>query len=227
MLLALLLGAAVGFVLALPPGPVSVTALKMSALDGKRPALFLSVGSAVLDVVFCSVIMLATGAALSAFGSFSIRHPISVRVLQYSVVAVFLAIGVLYVSKGEKAPERALRPKPLKTGIKENLAARGPFFLGVAIALANLASPTFLPSIAWVSVQARAFNFFKPTIVNDLFYSLGFGAGNFLWLYSISSLVYKFRSRMSLSFLNIVRKIAGASFILFGIILAYRLLTMP
>ena len=143
MISAFIVGTVIAFVLAMPPGPVGVTAMKLGLTKGLRVALQMGFGTALFDMLFCLMAIFATSAAVSSLESFSIAHPLVVALVQIVIVFAFVVIGILNLKKAkdnnDSMPEN-LAPKP--TGIfakyAEHLRAKGPFFLGVTIALAIL-----------------------------------------------------------------------------------------
>jgi len=70
----------------------------------------------------------------------------------------------------------------------------------------------------------QKFNFYDVTSLNNILYSLGFGIGNFVWLYTLSNIVFKLKEKFSDNFIIRVKQFAGITFISFGGILGWRLL---
>ncbi|MBL0320778.1 MAG: hypothetical protein IPP80_00060 [Ignavibacteria bacterium] len=60
MIIALLVGALVGYVLAIPPGPIGMASVRTGLRDGWRQAIKLSVGAGLLDLIYCSLAMWAS-----------------------------------------------------------------------------------------------------------------------------------------------------------------------
>ncbi len=66
MIISLLIGIAVGFVLAIPPGPVGVSVIRIALNNDKRGGILISIGASLMDVLYCLLAMLFTTAV---FGS--------------------------------------------------------------------------------------------------------------------------------------------------------------
>lgn len=212
----------------MPPGPVGVTAIRFGLYDEVKPGVFLAMGTALLDMVFCLLAIFATSAATAAISGFSEEHPIIMLVLQILFVAGFVAYGIFNLrSRNEKIdPENDKSKKKEHSKFIENLMTKGPFFLGVAIALTNIPNPTFLPSLAIITTYVHSLNLIdNSTLANSLF-AVGFGFGNFLWLYTLIRLVMHFKTKMSSMMITRIRQFTGFTLIGFGTFLGYRLVTV-
>lgn len=225
MIIALLAGIIIGFVLALPPGPVSVTAIKLGLFNGKKPGTLLAFGTGLLDFLYCAIAIFATSAAVSALDVFSYTYPHLILFVQILIILAFFAFGFINIKKKPNETDFS-NPELKETKFAQKLSSKGPFFLGLAIALANAPNPTFLPTLAWVTMQIHQFKIFENLALNNLFFALGFGFGNFLWLYVIIRLIIKFRHRLSPQTMLRIRQFAGVTFIGFGTLLGYRVLTL-
>jgi threonine/homoserine/homoserine lactone efflux protein len=224
MLAALLSGLVVGFVLAIPPGPIGVTAMKLSIDKGLKTATHLSFGAAFMDFVYCMMAFFATTAVSLAIEEFIAEYPNINLILQIILVLAVLVYGAIQFFK-KQDDEKIVKPVLGKrTKFIEFLKSKGPFFLGIALALANVANPTFLPSLAYVLMNINSFNIMERTTLNCFIFSVGFGFGNFLWLYSMSRILVRFRDRLPAHFVARIRKFAGLTLIGFGTFLGYRLL---
>lgn len=214
----------------MPPGPVGVTAMKLGLNKGMRPAVYMSVGSGLFDVVFCLVAIFAASAAVDSLSSFSDKHPILMITFQILIVLGFIVYGYfnLKKSKNSETGEVSIENDTdiAKSSIVSLLKEKGPFFLGVGIALTNIANPTFLPSLAYIGMQVKHFELFPDTSFNNIIFSIGFGLGNFLWLWLLTYVVIRLKDRFSGNFIFRVRQFAGITFISFGGILGWRLLTL-
>ncbi len=225
MIVALLIGALVGFIIAMPPGPVGVTSMKLGLNNGLRPAALFSLGSGFLDIFFCILAVFAASAAVVALSDFMEAHPLITIILQVLVVIGFIFFGIYSLKRAKKyAQQSDINAKLPKSQLIEYLKEKGPFFLGIAIAMTNIANPTFLPSLAYISMQIHQLNIYELGGLNNLMYSIGFGFGNFLWLYLLASMVIKMKNIFSDTFIIRVRQFAGYTYITFGGILGWRLL---
>lgn len=231
MALALLIGFTLGFVLAIPPGPIGVMVIKMGVENTMRSSIKLSIGTAMMDAVYSFVAILAASAANAAIGSFMDTNPILYLVFQVGVILALLAYGIINLLRArKKTPEERdiLNAEPRRTRSKfiENLKTKGPFLLGVGLALTNLAHPTFMPTLAIVSAQVHKFGLFDISLVNNLGFAIGFGFGNFVWLYVLTRIINHYKNRFTSNAMVRLRQFAGITFISAGGLIGYRVLTL-
>ncbi|MCX8055647.1 MAG: LysE family transporter [Ignavibacteria bacterium] len=225
LLTALLIGIFVGFLLAMPPGPIGVLSIKMGLNKKIRPAMYVAIGSGVADFIICFIAITAATAVVQALHSFFDCHPIYSILFQSILIIAFLVYG-LYSLKSKPQSERQIEDTDLeeRNNFVRHFKEKGPFLLGFGLAIANIANPTFLPSIGYVGVQVQKFTLFEITAFNNLLYSIGFGVGNFVWLYTLSNIVFRLKSKFSDNLIIRVKQFAGITFISFGGILGWRLL---
>lgn len=222
---ALLVGTVLAFVLAIPPGPVGVTAMKLGLTKGIRPSVQFAIGTGLLDAIFCMAAIFSTSAVVAGLSDFSANHPLATMFLQLSIIFGFLVFGVVNLKKKTKAECSSQESENVRqNALFIKLKNKGPFFLGIAIAVANIANPTFLPSLAYLTMQVHQFKFFANSLFNNFIFSIGFGIGNFLWLYLLVTVVMKLQSKMPPDFIEKIRQFAGITFIGFGGFLGWRLL---
>ncbi len=224
MLTALLVGLAIGFVVALPPGPVGITAIKYGLFKQPKDGTQLVTGNAIMDFIYCLAALFATGAMTDAVSHFSDQYPYIVAALQFTVVMAFLALGVFNL-RNSQPRELNFNDEQFdyRSGIVDYLKSRGPLFLGIAIALSNLANPTFSGTLAWIGFQAHEFGIAGSPLYK-LVFSLAFGAGNFLWLFILVRLVARYKHRLSDIMLLRIRQFAGLTFIGVGTVLGANLI---
>ena len=225
MIIALLAGLIVGVVLAIPPGPVAVTTVKLTLDNGRRHSLIAATGTAALDVLFCLISIFAASLALGLLEDFTKNNQVLYLVFQVSIVAIIVVFGILQIRKKKEIIKPAEFKPPKKLKFIENLPKKGPFFLGIAVALTNIANPGFLPSLTYVSMNAKAFGLVDDFIGSKLIFSLGFGFGNYLWLYILTKVVSHYKAKMSDLTLARIHEVAGYTLIGFGTILGWRVVT--
>ncbi|HRP01554.1 MAG TPA: LysE family transporter [Candidatus Kapabacteria bacterium] len=225
MFTALFIGAIIGFVLAMPPGPIGVASIRLGLESGRRATFQLSVGTAILDTIYCLIAIFAASAVQSTLNDFFASYPLISTVFQISVVSGLIVYGIQQFREREKnqlTDEQSLNtPEYLN-----NLKSKGPFLLGIALALTNIANPTFLPSLAVMSTWVQKMNLFDATAFHFIIFSLGFGIGNFLWLYTLGLIVHKNKHRLSNTSIHKIRQVAGLTFIGFGSWIGLRLVML-
>lgn len=221
MLISLVSGIIVGFILALPPGPVGVTAIKMALDHGKRNALITALGTTMMDFIFCFLAVFATSAIISLVDTFAEEYPVAVLVFQFTVITAIFAYGFL-LRKNKEEKEELQKLKTFK--FIDYLKHRGPFLLGFAVALANIANPTFLGSISYVSMLMQKWAFINNSVIGRTIYSLGFGLGTFLWLSILIRIIVFYKPRMSEDMILKIKRFAGLTLIGVGTLLGYRVI---
>ena len=226
MLISILSGLLLGFVLSIPPGPVGVAAMKIGLNRGKREGMLFSLGSGVMDFIYCTFAIFTTSAAVKMLGDFGQAHPTIIIIFQLLIVLLLILYGVFHLRKkssGDIASED--KPEGKRNSFYryvEQLSHKGPFLLGIAVALTNIANPAFLPFLTYVTMNVHGFGLFENLFSNNLLFAITFGLGNFLWLYSLIRLLIHYKSRMSARFITRINQFAGYSLIGVGTLLGYR-----
>lgn len=223
MLMSLLVGAVVGFLLALPPGPVAVTAMKLSLNKGARHGILAGLGTAVMDFFFCLLSVFATSAFIHLIDSISVDYPVAVLVFQLVVITGIVVYGIINLKPKKNVNIEAIADSPRPQFI-EYLTHRGPFLLGFAVALANIANPTFIASLSYLAMQVQKWGMIEQTFAGKTIFAVGFGVGTFLWLYIMVRVLIFYKPRMSPAFIAKIRKFAGLTLIGFGTLLGYRVI---
>jgi threonine/homoserine/homoserine lactone efflux protein len=222
MIIALLAGIIVGVVLAIPPGPVAVTTVKLTLDNGRRKSLIAATGTALLDVFFCLIAVFAASLLLELVVSFTENNQILYLIFQISVVLLIFLFGFLQIRKKKRIIKPADIPPHKRFKFLEDLPKKGPFFLGVAVALTNIANPGFFPSLTYVALNVEAFGFVDFSLLSKLVFAIGFGFGNYLWLYILTKVISHYKARMSELTLARIHEFAGYTLIGFGTILGWR-----
>lgn len=210
--------------MAIPPGPIAMVVINMSLGNNLRQSIQLITATSLMDLMFCLIAIFATSAIQLAIGHFISQNPMIVLIFQIAVVLGLIAFGIITVlNKPIWKNSRAHK----KGFIQENsmlitrLTKKGPFFVGIALAITNLANPPFIGSLAVVSTQARKFGAIENLFIDDIFFSIGFGIGNFLWLYLVTKTISHFSNKVPAQLTIRIKQIAGIVFIFAGLIIAY------
>jgi hypothetical protein len=93
------------------------------------------------------------------------------------------------------------------------------------MALTNLASPTFLPSLLFVMSFLHVRGWVGHTVGAHVLYALGFGGGGALWFVLLLRLLTHLRAQVSPTVMQMLHRVAGGVLFLFAGILAYHLVT--
>lgn len=220
MIFALIIGLIVGYVLAIPPGPIGMAAIRTGIRQGFAAAFKLAIGAGLFDFLYCTIAMIATSAVVDALTEMEKDSPMLTLAIQLAVVVAMIIFGI--VTFREQVPVKSIEIEQEpeleknKRTIFEYFKNHGPFFVGVGFALANLANPTFVPSLAATATFVQKLGFFDNTMVNNVVFALGFGIGNMAWLATLVKLILMFKDRMNSSFLKRIQQVSGVTLVGFG-----------
>jgi threonine/homoserine/homoserine lactone efflux protein len=222
MVLGLFFGLIAGYILAIPPGPIGMASIRTGLRDGWSAALKLALGAGLFDVAYCALAMVAASAVASMFDDVAHTTPWMPLALQLLIVAVMIAFGVVQL----RDRTQAVSDDSLETqsAVLKWFRTHGPFFVGVGFAIANLANPTFIPSLMFVTTLAQNAGVYESTTMANLMFAIGFGIGNMAWLATLVRIVLAYRHRMTPSFVTLIQRISGAALIGFGTFYGVRLL---
>lgn len=223
VLLAGLAGIGIGFLLAVPAiGPVSLSVLRSSLTQGRRAGISVALGAALVDAVLCFLALLATG-FLGMLTGLTGMHPILSLLLQLSCVGLLIGYGVVQLQRGYSS---VAVPTPPHHPVVAHLLQRGHLFLGMGMALTNLANPTFPSSLAYVALVAHEFQLVSAEEWWSLAaFATGFGVGNLCWLIVLAHGVHYFRRYLSGEAMERLRHVVGVALIGIGTLLGLRILT--
>jgi len=224
MVMSLLAGIIIGIILAVLPGPVSVTAIKLSLDKGSRHGILVGLGTALMDFFFCISATLATSAIIPLVEKISGNYPVAVLTLQVIIVTGVMVYGFLTLKSRKENPVNNQQNITGKSKIIEYLTHKGPFLLGFSIALTNVANPSFMASITSVTVMVQRWGWIESSIIGNAAYSVGFALGTFIWIYTLVRVVIFYKPRMSGDLIIRIKKFAGLTFIGFGTLLGYRII---
>lgn len=228
MIIAFLLGIIVGYILAIPPGPIGMASVRMGLRDGWRPSVRLALGAGLLDLVYCAMAMWASAAVVGLLAKLEGSTSWVTIVLQLLIVAGMIAFGVIQFREHPFDPNAETDPNADPTARRASLLSRlsskGPFLVGVGFAIANLANPTFIPALMAMTTFIQQLDLFVSTFVNAMAFSIGFGVGNTAWLLTLVRLVITFRTKMTPAFIHRLQQVSGLALIAFGLLTGYRVI---
>ena len=219
MITALLLGILLGFVLSIPPGPLAVAVIKKSFEGRFLPAFMTGLGAAVMDVVYTLAATFASSALVVALSSLFVRFKWLSFLFQMLCVIVLVILGLKYLRQKHQTHSAALSASG-----ENKPSPASPFWVGVLIAFMNLASPTFLPAMIASVSYLHGEGLLERGFWESLLYSTGFGFGTLLWFFSLVRFLIKQRKKLSSNFISSIYKFAGGTFILFALVLAYKII---
>jgi threonine/homoserine/homoserine lactone efflux protein len=221
--IAVLAGAGIGFLLAVPAiGPVSISVVRSSLVQGRHAGFWAAAGAATVDALLCLLMLMATGFVGTVVG-FLGAHPLLSLSIQLLCVLVLIGYGIAQL---RLRTSRLVGAAPTRfASFLDRLQRRGHFLLGMGVALTNLANPAFPSSLAYLGVVAHQFQLVSAEHFGSLLgFALGFGIGNLGWLMILSQGVHRFRHRLSGEALERLYRLVGAALIGVGTVLGIRIL---
>jgi len=226
MIISLLAGIILGLILALPPGPVTVTAIKTGLNKGLRDGVFIGLGNGIIDFTYCLGAVFATSAALMLIDNFAHDYPLIVLSFQLVVVLGIMIYGFTHLKPKKSFIIDDSDPLTKKNQKLQFLSSKGPFFLGLAVALTNIANPTFLTSLAYLTMQVQKFGLIENSNLGNLAFAFGFAIGNVFWIYVVVRTITHYKSKLSDKMVMKIQKFAGVTLIGFGTILGLRIVEL-
>lgn len=212
----LMLGVLLGFVLALPPGPVAVTVIASALRGGVRHGLWAAAGASVADGVIALGVLFASSALVVLVRSTLDHHPLIALVGEIVVVAMLVTYAIRLARSSVYQRSSELREE-MGRSIPKTIAS------AVATAIANLVNPTFLPSLAasLTAVLSAVSPEGNISVLGKGAIAAGFSLGTFAWLGVVVAFIVRHREQFSLRQLVLVRRIGAAIVLAFACILLW------
>jgi len=221
MLLALVVGFVVGFVLSLPPGPISVAVMRHALAGEYQRGLLIGLGAATMDTVYSLAAIFASSALVIAVRDAVTSNGWLVLALQILAVGTMVVLGVKYLKPTQKDVEKTAEREARTETKAESIGGRSPYAVGVFMSIVNLPSPTFLPSLIAVATYLHANDWVDTSVSQSVVYAVGFGLGAAVWFATVLRTLFSVRGRISPTFIGRIYAFTGASFLLFASVLLY------
>src|SRR5712691_4201211 len=215
MVTALLVGLVVGFVLAIPPGPIAMACVHQGLAGQAREGVALVLGASAMDIVYALLAAFASSALVGALWGMVMHHAWALLAFQGGCIVVLLVFGLRYCWSTTHGDASRGRPRD----------DASPYLSGVLIALTNLASPTFLPSLIFAMSLLHVRGWVGHAVGDHVMYALGFGVGGALWFILLLRTLTHLRAQVSPTVIPIIYRVAGGVFLLFAGMLTYHLVT--
>jgi threonine/homoserine/homoserine lactone efflux protein len=221
MVTALLVGLVVGFVLAIPPGPIAMACLQQALAGQAREGLALVLGASAMDIGYALLAAFASSALVGALWGMVMHHAWALLAFQGGCIVVLVVFGLRYCRSTTHAG--AARARPEVRG--RPLGDASPYLSGVLIALTNLASPTFLLSLLFAMSLLHIRGWVGHAVGDHVMYALGFGVGGALWFVLLLRTLTHLRAQFSPTVIPMMYRVAGGVFLLFAGMLTYNMVT--
>jgi len=204
MLVALLIGFALGFLGSVPiAGPISAMVFERALQDRPREGRAIALGAAVAESFY----------ALMAFWGLATvfhRYP---RVLPASRLAgavIFIVLGAYFILRRTHAAAKKKREEASST-----------WLLGFTITAVN---PTLLVTWTGALTALHSTGVLRDTPADAPLFAAGVGMGIALWFMALVWLVHRFRSRFRPESLDWVLRVMGGLFVIAGLVIGARML---
>ena len=221
MVTALLVGLVVGFVLAIPPGPIAMACIRQGLAGQAREGVALVLGASAMDVGYALLAAFASSALAGAFWGMVMHNAWALLAFQGGGIVVLVVFGLRYcrsTTHGGVARARAVaRGRPRDDA--------SPYLHGVLIALTNLASPSFLPSLIFAMSFLHVHGWVGHAVGDNVMYALGFGGGGALWFILLLKTLTHLRAKFAPTVMPMMDRVAGGMFLLCAGMLTYHIVT--
>jgi threonine/homoserine/homoserine lactone efflux protein len=228
MLLAtVLLGIVGGFILCIPPGPLAIAVTKQGLEGNFRAGLTLVFGAALMDMVYILVATFASSAIVVALERLIKETQWFPVLFQIACIILLLFLGIRYFTpeRCEKATNENEKTEKAQEERARKMGHATPFFIGILIAVTNLATPTFLPSMIAFVGFLHGIGWLHRGVLPSVVFSVSFGLGTLLWFFLVLRLLMRFRRSISGNFVQNIYRFAGGTLITFAAVIAYHTVT--
>ncbi len=228
MLLAtVLLGIAGGFILSIPPGPLAIAVTKQGIEGNFRAGLKIVIGAALMDVAYILISTFASSAIVVALDRLIKETQWFPVLFQVACIFLLLFLGIRYFTPAQC---KKVTSENEKTELAQEARARDmghatPFFIGILIAVTNLATPTFLPSMIAFVGFLHGTGWLHRGVLSSALFSVAFGVGTLLWFLCVLRVLIRYRRSISGNFVQNIYRFAGGTLILFAAVIAYHTVT--
>jgi threonine/homoserine/homoserine lactone efflux protein len=206
-LLALLVGATMGFVGSMPiAGPVAVLVLERALVRRGREGLGVALGAAAGESVYAFLACWGVGAFLDAY-------PSVVPASRLVGAAILIVLG-FYLA----AYRRPRRPRPAAASALAGQKRRG-FLVGASLTLLN---PTIIASWTVVVTTAHGAGVLRAGLLDAAAFAVGVGIGIVAWFAVLLRLINHFERRLRPESTERLLQVTGWLVVALGVALAVR-----
>jgi threonine/homoserine/homoserine lactone efflux protein len=225
-MISLLLGTLIGFIMAIPPGPVAITAMQFTLDKDYWQGSMIGIGTGIVDSFLCILVFFALSFFYTHVELFSNQYPFALLSIQITIIAIIIFYGISQLkAKNNKSKLLSDFSKP-SNPITAFLYGKGPLFIGIAISLANIANPSFIPSLLFITLNIQKLELFESTSLNKVFFSIGLGLGSSTWIYILVRILDYYKSKMPESLILKIRRFAGVTLIGLGALLGAKVIDL-
>jgi L-lysine exporter family protein LysE/ArgO len=206
----IVIGLVVGFLCAIPPGPLNVTVIRKASAMLRRQAYRVALGGSLIDTVICGAIGLGFGWALEKI--------VTLRWVK-TVLAVFLigyGLKIVIIDRKKDAEREAETPdRASSRSRKGRLEVLTGFLQGAA-------NPTLIVNWTFIISFLVGHRLMRTTVPAQAGFAAGIGIGVFAWFSLLIELVERFHDHPIGAWLRRSTLYAGILLILFGAYFTFR-----
>lgn len=222
MVLSLLIGLVVGFTMSIPPGPISVAVIRQGIQGNFRSGLKIGAGASGMDILYALAAAFASSAIILNLEQFLRGHAWLELLFQLVCIALLIVLGLKYFTAGTEDLHHTEEKEQAGESRAQKLGFSSPVMLGILMGVMNLANPSFLPSLIAVAGFLQAKEWIVQSPGGSALYAVGFGIGVFLWFTLLLRIILRLRHRLPTTYFTYIFKFAGGAFLLFAVVLAFR-----
>lgn len=223
MIILLLSGILIGYVVAMPPGPVTVTFFSLNLKKSLREILFFILAIGLTDIFYCFFSFNVSSSVFKYISYTSTNQNPVVFSIQILLVLILFSAGAILIRKSRKTDNIIDNNETLSSKYQW-IKTNNLFLYGFGISLTNLINPAFIPSLVIICGTVINLKVVNPDISSNLFFSIGFGTGTFLWLLSLNRIFYSDKMQKHKNNKMITKALPGTLFILSGLILLFKVI---
>jgi threonine/homoserine/homoserine lactone efflux protein len=221
MVTALLVGLVLGLVLAIPSGPIAIAILRQALAGQARAGRAMALGAATMDILYAGIAGWASSALVESCQGTMRDHAWGLLAVQGACIVVLMGCGLRYL----RTPACEVAAHARQEAQARTRSAASPYLLGVLLALAALASPTFLPALIFLTGVVQARGWVGHDVGAHVVYAIGFGTGSACWFVLLLRTLTPLRARLSPQLLPRLSRVAGGAMLLCAGLLTYHLVT--
>src|SRR5688500_11145603 len=133
-----------------------------------------------MDIVYAILAAFASTAIVSTLAGEIFSRGWLMLLFQVICVVVLVVLGLKYFRATTKDVEQSRELEEVQEEKAKRMGLKSAPMVGVMIAITNLASPTFIPTLIFVIGYLHANGWVGAGPWSNVAYSVGFGAGAFL-----------------------------------------------
>lgn len=215
----IVIGIVVGFLCAIPPGPLNVTIINKASGRLRRQAYRVAMGGGLVDAFICGAIGLGFGWAL--------ERVVTKRWVKSSLALFLVLYGlkILLLDRKREALAAAAEKQALEKGEPHPHARKGrlPVLMGF---LQGAANPTLIVNWTFIISFLVGHGLMKTTMPAQAGFAFGIGLGVFGWFSTLIEILERFHDHPIGAWLRRSTVYAGILLILFGAYFALRSLVV-